>query len=626
MLRPKRVKYGTVGAGRISSVLLVGWLIIGWSRPAFSDEGRHLKLAPIRIGYNAGGSIGYSYQSNSYGTSRTAAQTLDANVRYDARARSYFWQPWFAQVSVGLGVDFSTSASNSSASNYKAANTHLSNEAALDLLKFSRFPFRAHVANNISHASGTSSGVNSDYKTSGFDLTQQYKELHGAFNADAHFARYKGGRADLGTEQINNSLDISLTAKPFKHQSLNMSGGFRDFNHPLKNDSRFADTLYGYHVYQPNSTFSIGSLVNLNKSGYTLNPGNITLAQSDYNSQQLSSYASWRPTRSALTVTSSVRLLRSELRQSINSSPLRNDSSNFNLGANYAWSRLLRTYGSVNVNDSNGIQTVYTNAALSASKVFGGRDKIILGGFNYSRYAGASVSNSTVTRSVPQTTGPNQTTTTSVQNLGGNIGHSLGKSTILGSGRLTINLYQRLSDVLSTKHTPSSHLNSGGTMSWRRSEGKESTILSLRATDSRLLTGRQNFGQIINLQASRDVRLLRHQSLNGNLTIQSSRSGFNGESTPFTTSPSANLAYTNDRLFSTRNLNFNSNLNITGSEIVLSQTSNPLNLSTASTARIAWRNELNYRIGRLEMKLHSLISEINGGSQSSLFFSMRRSF
>ena len=98
MLRPKQVKYGTDGSGRISSVLLVGSLIIGWSHPAFSDEGRHLKLAPIRFGSEVSGSIGYTYQSYNYGTSKTAYQSLTTTVNYDARARSFIWQPWLAQI------------------------------------------------------------------------------------------------------------------------------------------------------------------------------------------------------------------------------------------------------------------------------------------------------------------------------------------------------------------------------------------------------------------------------------------------------------------------------------------------------------------------------------------------
>lgn len=625
MLRSKQLKNGTARASRISIVLILGWLTIGWSHPAFSDEGRHLKLAPIRFGSDVAGSVGYTYLSNSYGTSKSAAQSFDVHAIYNLRAKSFFWQPWFAQVSGGLGIDFFSSTIKSTSVSNNAMNTRVNSEAALDILKYSRFPFRAHVFNSKNHSNGDFNGTNSDYKNSGYDLSQQYKTRKGNFDGLIYFIHNKGGRTDFGTEQVNDSLNITLTGQPYKHQSYKIVGASLGINQPLTGITNKTNSLNANHLYQPNSTFSIASLVNLIQNNFTLNPGNITSQQYDFNSKQLSSYASWRPIQNALTVTSSVRLLRSE--QSNNFSPsISNDNSNFNLGANYAWSRLLRTYGSVNVNDSDGIQTISTNAALTAQKMFGDVDLVNLGGFKYTRYAGATLGNSTITKSIPQTTGPNQTTTTSEQVLGGNVGHALGKSSELGGGRLLINLFQRLSETLSTRHTPVSRLRSGGSMTWKRSEGRAYTILSLRATDSRELTRNQTFGQIINLQASRIVNLLHHQSLTGNLTIQSSRSGTSDESTPFITSPSANLAYMNDRLFAVKHLSFHSNLNIIGSQIASSESSNPLNLSTASTARVSWQNNLHYRIGKLEVKLNSQIAEINGVHQTMLYFNMRRSF
>jgi hypothetical protein len=610
----------------------VGWLVFGWSRPAFPDEQRHLQLAPIEFATRVGGDIGYTYLSNHFGTSRTAMQMLGVQVTANARARSYFWQPWFAQVSgdLSVGVNSSTTSYGPPPATSKSANMAVTGQAALDMLKYSRFPFKAHVFQGENHASGSSSGINSDYKNSGFDLTQQYRSLRGDVDSLAFYTHSTGGRASFGTEEVRDQLNLTLTAQPVKYQSLHVIGAFSDISHPPKGDRLLTDTLMTNHLYQPNSSFSVASLVNLIKTDYTLNSGISAPQQSDYNSQQLSSFASWRPNGNPLTMTSSVRLLRSKI-SSDSTTPLRFDDSNFNLGANYAWSRLLRMYGSVNVNDDNsGIQTVSTNAALAAQKFFGENpDAINLGGFRYTRFAGASLSNSTTTRTsssqTATTSTPNQTATSSVQSLGGNLGHQLSKSTSLGSGSLTIDLNQRLSEVLSTRSTPVSNLISGGSLSWNRSKGMEVTIFRLRATDSRTLTGRQSFFQLINLQASRNVRLLRHQSLTGNLTIQTSRSGDSEISTPFITTPSADLYYTNERLFAVKNLTFTSTLQITGAEIVSSQNSTDL-FSTGNTARAAWDNNLNYFIGKLKLRLYSHIAEANKVSQSSLLFSINRAF
>lgn len=632
MLRPKQVKNGTDGAGRISSILVVGWLIFGWSQPAFPDEQRHLKLAPIRLASDVGGDIDYTYLSNNFGTTRNTLQALGVQVRANVRALSYFWQPWFAQVSGDLGVVLSSSASRygNPPATTNSGNTLVTGQAALNLLKYSRYPFQAHVFNNDNRASGSSSGINSDYKSSGYDLTQQYRSLRGNLDSLALYTHNENGRASFGTEEVRDSLNLNLTALPFKGQTFRIVGGFINIDRPLTGSSNYLDTLITNHLYQPNSSFSVASLINLIKSGYTSKPGITTLQQTDYNSRQLSSFASWRPIGSPMTITSSVRLLRSTL--SSNDSHSSFDDTNFNLGANYAWSPLLRMYGSVNVNDNNNVQIVSTNAAVAAQKLFGDNpDAIILGGFRYTRYAGASLSNSTTTTSNSNqsttTSNSNQTATTSVQSLGGNLGHALSKSTNLGSGLLTIGLDQRLSELLSTQHSPYSYLTSGGTLSWNRSEGRGSTSLRLRASDSRTLSGKQNFFQIINLQASRNVRLLNHQSLIGNLTIQSTRSGDSDVSTPFTTYPSASLSYHNERVFAVKNLTFNSTLNIVGAAIVSSQNStNPMNFSTSSQASTAWDNDLNYFIGKLRLRLYSHIAVVNNGTQSSLLFTMNRSF
>jgi hypothetical protein len=622
MLRPKRKKNGIAGAGRIYSVLAMGWLIIGWSRPAFPDEGRHLKLAPIRISSYVNGYIGYTYLSNNFGTYKSTSQTLGAQVNYNLGAESFFWQPWFALVSANLGVDINGNKTRASPNSFTSGGTLLNGDAALDMLKYSRFPFRAHVYDSKQHATGDTVGINSDFRSSGYDLNQAYKTRNGSIDSSASYIYNKNGRINFGTEEIRKQLQFDVTASPITRQTLRVTGAFKDIDHPLKGDTLKADSVVANHVYQPNSSFGIASLLNLLKNSYTLSPANSTSQQDDYNSQQFSSYASWRPIGNPLTVTSSLRLFKSV--SSVNNNlPIGFNDTNFNLGANYAWSTLLRAYGSVNVNDSNNTQTVSTAAALAAQKVFGELDTVNLGGFIYTRDAGVSLGTATVTTSSPNLGGPNKTSTTSAQNLGLNLGHQLSKNSNLSNGLLRTNLYQRYSEVLSTRHSPTSRLESGVSLSWSLSESRETTRMSFRLKDSRYLTGIQSFSQLVNLQATRAVRLLHHQSLSGNLTIQSSRSSFRGITSPFYTTPNAALSYGNQRLFAVRNLSFTSTLNISAMSIASSQN---LSQNINGTARATWDNRLDYFIGRVRVKLYSTISEVNNGLHSSLFFNVNRSF
>jgi hypothetical protein len=632
MLRPKRVKNGTDGAGRISAILVAGWLIFVWSCPAFSDEQRHLQLAPILFTTRVNGNINYAYLRNDFGASGNSMQTLGVIVSANARARSFFWQPWFAQISGDLGAIINSSRTNYSTPNSgSAGNALIMGNAYLDLLKYSRFPFMAHVFRNGNHASGTTSGINSDYLSNGYELTQRYRTFRGNLDGVVIYSHNGMGRANFGTEDARDQWNFNVSVLPAKGQTLELNGNFNNTNHPLAGTSSYTDLLTANHLYQPNSAFSIATMGNVIRSGYTMPPGISVQQQNEYNSQQLSSFAAWRPIGSPLTVTSSVRLLKTQIGNFATNFDY--DNTNFNFGANYAWSRFLRMYGSVNVNDSGGIQTISTNAALSASKMFGDTDVITLGGFRYSRYASAGVSTSSITTNNSNsftTTNSPASGTRSTQSLTGNLGHQLTKSTNYGNGNLTIDMNQRLSELLSTRSTYSSaqshfsNLTTSGSVTWTRSEGRATTNIRLHATDSRALTGMQNFFDLINLQASRNVHLVRHQSLTGDMTLQTSRSGSYGQSTPFITTPSVHLSYDNQRVFAVKNLTFISRIEIVGAEIGASGYSwsnSPVNMMTNS-----WDNDLNYFIGKFRLRLYSHLAKVNNLTQSTLLYTMERQF
>ena len=621
MIRLMRKKNGIAFAGRISSVSAVACLILSWSRPAFPDDKPHLQFAPINYGTTLGGTLGYVYQRNTLGTVKSSTQTLGVLVNAGIWAKTYIWQPWLAQVSGNLGVGFNTEHTrfgNQPAS--KSGGNYFLGSATLSVLQKSRFPFVAHAYQNNQQPNGFLAGPNSGYRGITYDLTQDYRSRGGLFDGSLNFGHIEIGRVGYGNESIENQLNLSITAVPFNNfNTLQVIGAAKTSKHPLQNDKSLNDTLVANHSYTPNSELSVGNLANLIKSSYKLtNPAHTK----DYNSQQLSSFVSWRPEESPLTLTGSLRLLRVGSNNDGVIAPQLNDT-NLNLGANYAWSSLLRMYGSVNVNDNNGIQTIATNAALSAQKGFGERlSPINVGQFRYTRSIGASLSNQTTT-----TSGGNQTTTTSVQQMGLNLGHALDKNTKLGGGVLSTNLNQGLATIVSTKGSPATRISTGGSTSWNHNESKGTTTVRVSAADSRSLTGYKEFFQFANLQASRDEDLGRHQTLLGNLTIQSSRSGRRGSSTPLTTSPSAELLYKNGRLFKIRNLTLNSSLKVIGADIVASQN---LPAQTGASPKpagsISWDNDMNYFIGLVKMRLYTHLAQVDKVNQSSIYFSITRSF
>lgn len=620
MLRLKLVKNGTIGAGRISSVVVGAWLIFGWSRPAFPDEQPHLKLAPIEFRTSAGGNIGYTFQRNTYGNSKTIQQLLELGVGVGISARSFFWQPWLVRVTGQLDVYTSTNTISGNMDTNRSGNTAITGASALSVLPSSRFPFKARVYRSNNQTNGFLSNINSDYTNTGLNLIQEYRSKDGRFNSLASFTHDTRGRASFSPEDVRNQLNLTLLSEPLSsNQTFQVVADLRNSERPLQGDKSSERSLVANHSYQPNPELSVASFGNLIKTSNTIAPSpTISLLQSDYNSQQLSSFSAWRPEGSPLTMTGSARILRINSSSNGVTTPTINDT-NLNLGANYAWSPLLRMYGSVNVNDNNGIQNVTTDANLSAQKGFGGRNVSDLGGFRYSRSVGASIANTTTTTSSANQT----TTTTSVQSLGGSLGHDLSKKTNIGSGLLNMEINQGLSTILSTATPPSTRLNTGGSLSWHRTDIQGTTIMRLTANDSRSLSNPKKFSQLINLQASRNENLGHDQSLVGNLTLQGSRSGGgNSQTTPFIAAPSAELMYRHSRLFKVKNLDFDSILQVRGANITSSQDST----SQQNTASISWDNDLHYFIGRLTMQLKTRLAEVSNILQSSILFNVNRSF
>ncbi len=132
MLRAKLVKLDTYGISHISGVMLVAYLIMGWSRPAFSaepaatpDEQPHLQLAPIDISHSVGGYLGYIYDRTATGAISTNQQTLYVGVNGNVGLQSFFWQPWFAKINANLSANVNSARTSSSTSPVNTVSEHL---------------------------------------------------------------------------------------------------------------------------------------------------------------------------------------------------------------------------------------------------------------------------------------------------------------------------------------------------------------------------------------------------------------------------------------------------------------------------------------------------------------------
>jgi hypothetical protein len=120
----------------------------------------------------------------------------------------------------------------------------------------------------------------------------------------------------------------------------------------------------------------------------------------------------------------------------------------------------------------------------------------------------------------------------------------------------------------------------------------------------------------------------RTRSWNGSITLQA---GKNAQSEPGITdrenssiSYSANLNFTQRDLFDVPMLNFMSELRWLSTDF---QTDDPFDMTIGVDPKRddrIWRNRLEYRIGRLELRLNADVRQINSDWMSQVFLQVRR--
>jgi hypothetical protein len=628
MLRAKLVKPDTYSVSHISGVMLVAYLIMGWSRPAFSaepsatpDEPPHLQLAPIDIYHSVGGYLGYIYNRTATGASSTNQQTLYVGVNGNIGLQSFFWQPWFAQINANLFANVNSARmSSSTAPANRTVNTYITGDTILNVLKKSRFPFKARIYRQDTRSDVSYSGLINDMVTTGYGLIQDYSSQNRRFSGNLNLDSNK-------TSVTNNSPSYADTAsfsaryQLTQFQSISLIGNASNQSQPGRGRSTSYDSLLANHLYHPNSIFSVATLANLFKLNTVDGSGTTSMQQFNNNSGQFNSFVSLRPEKTPLTITSSIRFqsFDSTTNGMSNSTPNASlNSTNFNLGANYLFSPLIRLYGSVNVQDIAGVQTVATNSALAAARQF--RSVTNISGYRYSATAGGGLSsnNTTTTDRVNHTT-----TQTQAQGLNLYLSHALDKSNSLGSsGTLTKNLRQMVTTSQSSIGTSFSSLTTGGSLSLRQWQNKQSTGLSLGASDSRNLGGNHYVFQMINLQVSSNESINSDESLDGNLTVQATHTQYTGRSNiPNTISPNAMMHYRNSRAFKIRRLSFDSILRVADTNIAPTSAPGYQNSPTR-----AWENNFKYSIGRLTLLLNTRVAIVGNYPTSNIMFSMARQF
>ncbi|MDX8386695.1 MAG: hypothetical protein R8M11_09315, partial [Gallionella sp.] len=319
-----------------------------------------------------------------------------------------------------------------------------------------------------------------------------------------------------------------------------------------------------------------------------------------------------------LLVTGGVRLF--EITANTNAVNAKNSYTGANLGANYTVNKWLRLFGSINVTDREGEQSVSSstigNLSAAAQHHF---EPLTLWGFNYTRYVTGTVSNSSGL-SRRDEAASSSSSSSNTQSVSTRLQHSLiGKDIFSLGGSATVS--QDLYMATTSQNNPQVQLNHTGTFIKRIRK----SMIRLSARDSRDLTGNRVFFQSLSLQGNQRENITRTASLSGYATVRAVRTGFDAGpgSTQTSLTSSATLAYHDPRAFDVLDMLFTSNLRLISSE--LTGGSAGVNQS-GNQGQYSWDNKLRYKIGKLQLEGQVMWEEASASNMLHLLFHARRDF
>lgn len=551
-------------------------------------------LGPVRWGGSTGIDL-RSQQSQGAVTRRQHLEFLNLN------AATYVYQPWFAQVSGGLGLITSTETPGG------AQSTGVTGNGSVQVFPFSRFPFHGYFDVNDSRSSGELTG--SEYTNTRYGVRQTYRPARSA-------ATYIGSydRSTLNSGTFGNDTVDSLTGQytnSFGPHGFDVSG-----NH-TRNTRAFGEgsTLDRYsarHSWRPNDALQVENLATFNRSDFRLLSAGVI---PDNRSQvmQLSSFGIWRPeTEKPLTVSGGLRYFQAETAAA--NTVTDTQSFNGNIAANYSISPYTRTFAAATATQANlGASSVLiTTQSIGASHA---PETRMIGSYRYGWNTSGSMSNQTGGEGGGR------------QNVNAQIGHNLTRTdTLGGNASLTTNYGQSYATVLDTGNATGQTLSHSASATWRKSPTSSSSVyMSASASDSRTTGDNDSEFQMLNLQMSGQLQFSRYASGSANLTMQTYRqSNANTPDSGFRNAVAGTISYQHSRAFGVPQLRYSllGQINTMQQETRLTGDVNALRDEVTYSVE----QRLDYNIGRLETRLTARIAEINHRRSAQIFLRISRRF
>ena len=216
-----------------------------------------------------------------------------------------------------------------------------------------------------------------------------------------------------------------------------------------------------------------------------------------------------------------------------------------------------------------------------------------------------------------------------VQNVVGVFNHGVSKTTFLSRGsQLQFSVSQQAAARVDTEDRRDQSLVHSAFVTWSKQKGRSSSYLRLSASDRRTYGDREDVFQLFTFQASSQMRFTRNRSLNGGFSVQYNNSEadmtMDDEMDNSAFTYSVDLTYRERDLFNVERLNFLSELRLLSRELRRDDIFDEEIGVDAERSDQVWRNELDYTVGKLELRLLADVREIDNRWMSQIFFRVRR--
>ena len=561
--------------------------------------------------FNWWGELGYDFLSNQF---ESGDDRIEHTGLLRLNAAGFIHQPWLATVEGGLGMYLRRADTDSG----ESTSDNFIGNGSLRLFPLSRFPLELFAEKSDSRTDTDLTGLVIDRTRYG--LNQSYTSKGGAsMNVGYEHSDTTNISTDTTTgEHLREDVSDLFKArfnKAFGAHSIAFDANANRVD--ITNSIDFSETVFSTlrHAYRPSPSFSSEDMLTYNKHDITSETSNF-----ETDVIQLNSFGFWRPhTKRPLRINGTIRALTrvNETQAATNEA----QTATGTLGATYEWSPRWVFNADVGITGADtedrsttthfqGVNAIYTSATYNPFSL------------DASWFGQVDLRNTNEDDN-------------RLQEAGAQVGYNLGKNIFTENKHAySFGLSQSINSLADSEDFSSMTLFTTGSLSWNRRGTRSNGMARFSMSDNRTVASGPNSEnvegefQLVNLQASVDTRISSTSSFRANATLQVSRNerpeiaglidSGNGDWVPTST---VDITYYKLGLFQVPHLSFFSTLRSVRNSFAP--------VVGEPTGRVKrddnqWENRLEYTVGRLQLRVTSRLSDIQGNKQNYFLFQVRR--